>query len=467
MEKDTKLSDRKKREASRVPIAPVDNMHLKKLRLAKKWSQKHLSKMTKISLPTIARLEQNPQPTTTSVLAALARAYDVPIGTLMGEQVSDISRCAASPGTINHLVKFLNQVFLAGPAVPELLGAMTVFLGADFKKVATTACSMEREEEVLGLWSSIIAAYKNADWDHMCENIGAFIDLAHKMGRPYLAAVGHVYAAKAWRNRGTRDAVGEAKRELQKVPENAESFTLSRLAGKTMEQEERFGEALTEYRKAWQLIEITHRRDLVYAIEKTKLFRNLSGVHLQIARACAEKGRVKAKQLHLKEARKHFERAEKALADLNKHSEYAGKIERMKLTLRRAQLLEAEGDLTAAANTAVESYRQSKDAGQEHSIAKSVMYLVHICCVAGEYDRAWVYFKPLWQNRKQFTPPLKQVFDCWVGKHFKNLCREAQKNTSKDKEMTPVVFKPKMPITIDESGPIRFNARRKANRSPT
>lgn len=436
---------RKTGKQSNVDMVPIDREQLRQLRDVREWTQEDLAEKTSISVQTISRLERESHVTSTSVLAALAKAFSVPVGLLLGERVGQWSK--SLPGnTADALDQFLERLHTRSADVPKFLNSLTGLLARGTTVLTISESCVEKEEEILGIYASMIVCYETGRWQQMKDWSQTLIKKAQGLGRPCLAAVGHAYAAKALRNIGDEEA---AAAELNDLPEGAESFTLSRLRGKITQREDSTKDALHKamehYTRSQKLLLGSQRGDLICLVEKMKLYRNTASCCLRLA---SEKEQPKQ---NLKRAKEAIDQAKKTLAELEGISPYAANKERSFLALKQAQLKEAEGSPEKAAQTALQAYAQAKKEQQKHQEAKVVMYLVHACCKAGYYKRAVTFYAELQKHKGRFTPPLLRMYDWWVQDHEEQLVEYWPNKIENQGAKQPITFDPGHEIVIDES----------------
>jgi tetratricopeptide (TPR) repeat protein len=282
------------------------------------------------------------------------------------------------------------------------------------------------EEEVLGQWWSILSAYQRGDWYDMIRHCHALVDLGEALGRPYLIAIGHALMAKAIRNKGGRQAVDEAERELSEAlrGEDYQSPLTLRLKGKVHSRREELEKALSCYKEAESLMKRSSRSDAWFLLEKTKLLRNIATMHGRLAEQAQENGDISLKPNHLAQAERYITLCSDAVAVLENHLKAEADIERMMLAFCIARHLEDKGDLKGAMKEAEQALKLSVDLQQESYAARVRMFLFHAYMEDGNMEKAVNYFGSLlplakyssgrfeWHYGKYVKPREKDMVKC-------------------------------------------------------
>lgn len=426
------------RGKTQVPVTPVDAEALRRLRSQLDWNQEQLCEKSRVSIQTISRLEREPNVADTSTVVALAKALGVPVGTLLGEEPGNLDKVTAPPEVMRHLEEFVNRLFRTAQGTTKFLDAFTRYLEGDPDKVVTVMGTIDVEEEILGLWSSILHAYEGTDWGLMVQKTNALAEVAQRVGRPYLGAVAHAYAAKALRNTGNPGAMRQARSMLEKVPESARSPLLSRLRGKILEREENLEGALKCYEESLELSKKSPREDMLYALEKVKLLRNLVDLRVKMARRCNPEQK-EARSTHLQVAGEYLPLAEAAIKVLRTHSANTAEMEEGMLSFSRARHLEAQGRFEEARKLALVILNRQVAARSLYSVAKTHMFLIHVCIEAEKLDEACTLYASLRPLRPYFTRRLWMYHEEWVKPQEETIRKHLPKGRP---EVVPAKFEP-------------------------
>ena len=445
----TDRRDTRNRGPRKILRIPIDSQRLKKLRLRMGWKPIHLANKSGVSIQTICRLEQASEVTDTSTLVALAKTFNVPIGTLLGEKRLDLSQYSIQPEIEEALKPLLNQLFQT-PDLPNVLGRLTEFLKTGSpEKLSSMDYNISTEEEILGRWTSLIVAYENAEWEKMFEHANTIIKLGTDLNRPYLESIGHAYAAKAHRNMGKDEDQEKAREELENIPVEINSAIVYRLNGKILAKRDELDEARDCFEKAEQLFKTQpSRNNYLYALEKTKTLRNLARCHTRIANPVdAEKtGRTLPENptYHLDKAEKYLKETKKSLDELKNHCIRTWRIEEMLLQSARFHLAKVQGDYPKAIGHALKGLRLAKNAEANYGNAKMRMFLVHAYTELGEYENAFSLYSTLKANIFRFPAPLKKSYKDWVEPKREELDRWEKEACKKE---PPKAFRPVVTVS--------------------
>lgn len=417
---DKLLQDKKTESGLIMERGSFHGDRLRTLREQMKLSREELATKADISLQTIARLELTNAVSGTDTLAKLANILKVPCGYLLGEEVLNLSEFSI-PGEFQKKVAGFLEKLMATRNPSQLLEGLSIFLSSqqpDRIEGLLQTAGISEEEEVLGLWWSIVSAYQHGDWDTMIAKSQTLIDLAEGLGRPYLAALGHAYKAKAVRNKGGRDAIKKAEEELNEIlrAEKFQSALTCRLISKICSRQQNDLEALQWRKKSEELMLKSNRDDALFLFEKVKLFRGIASANVELARNAKKDNIESAVSEHLAEADAYLKLCKDAISRLEKQLEREAKVERMLLAFCTARYLEVSGKAESAVKSAKEALELAAEVGQESYAVRIRMFLCHMHVEIGKKDEAIHYFGSLiplqnyssgrygWQYQKYIGP---------------------------------------------------------------
>jgi len=424
---------------------------LKELRKKAGLSRHELFEKTGISVQTIARLEQNNVVTATDTLVKLADYFKRPYGYLLGEETPSLEKYSLSPELKSILIKFLDKLMEAKSSPLELLDAVCVLIDAQAGQVGTRK-GIEEEEEVLGLWWSIISAYEQSKWDTMIVKSKALICLAEALGRVHLAALGHAYTAKAVRNIAGEHAGENAEDELRKIPHEKEfqSALVFRMFGKIYSQAERLDEALKEYQKAESLMIESRRDDTLFLLERAKLLRNLSCVHRKLAEKAGESGDQEGKAGHLEEARKYLERCGDSIGRFAKTIEHEAGIEKLLLTYSWAWYYKVAGRREDAIDSAKQALKLAEQLEQAEYAAKIKMFLFHLYMEIGRKEDAIQYYGVIFPLEKYSGGRFKWHYENLILPHQSRILASLVKHFRRQKKDCDALIRQRQMLDSDK-----------------
>ena len=394
---------------------------LRRLRANRELSRREVAQGAGVSLQTVARLELSLHsvPTTTDTLVQLANFFHVPCGYLLGESFASIDGFGLSDELRKVLEKFITKLRGLGNNPIETLGKLALLLETN-KVELTSEANISLEEEILGLWWSVVSAYQQGDWAMMITKSERLINIAESLGRMYLAAIGHAYKAKALRNKGGEGFLKSSEGELRDIlaTETYQSGLTCRMIGKVYSREGKHDEAMREYKKAEKFVSESKRSDALFFLEKTKLLRNIARSHDRLAVVAKEKGDKTGRDYHLNEAERYIVLCEESIKDLGKQIKREAEIEKMLLARCRAYHLELLGKLRAAIEEAEAALKKANDLGEKDYAARIRMILFHVLMELDDKERAMYYFGSLFPLERYSRGRFAYHFERQVGPHI-------------------------------------------------
>jgi len=405
----------------------VDSKRLMRLRTEQNLSRRELASQAHVSLQTVARLELNRVVTTSNTLVKLAYFFGVPCGYLLGEDVTNTDEYGLNEELQGSIRRFLEKLPLDADKASDLLDEICIFVGRKGSLLATKE-GMSEEEEVLGLWWSIASAYQEGEWDTVISRSQELINIAEKLGRPFLAAIGHAYKAKGLRNKGGIRFLKNAEKELNEKLKGRkfQSAFTCRMIGKMYSREELYEEALRQYKKAETLMSESSRRDALFVLERTKLFRNIATTHGWLARKAEQNNNESEKNNHIGEAEKYIALCENSIKDLEKQVKRPADIERMMLTKCIAIHLEDSGKLWPAKDKAEEALQRANELGEKHYAARVRMLLFHLYMRLKKKEEAVQHLGSLFPLRRYKTGHFRWHYEKLVKPHEREMLEYVQ-----------------------------------------
>ncbi|MGC9454937.1 MAG: helix-turn-helix domain-containing protein [Phycisphaerae bacterium] len=411
----------------------VDCYRLKQYRRQRGWTQATLAANSGVAVQAIRRLEQRSGPANTTTVCSLAKALAIPVGALLGEPAFQIDSFSLPANARQPLREFVRHL-ASSPEPAKILGQLSKSLPAISETPRRPSATIQQEEQVLGTWSSLMAAYGEPDWTMMRKRARRLIELGEQLGRPTLVAIGRIYSAKATRNMPGRSPEQAAWDELMSLPRPFESSLACRLAGKIYmrthpDSRTKLSEndhstagssppkALRCYKAALDKLEEfpnCERDDFLYWQEKTKLHRNIARAYMQIACGPEEEhspGKLSRKQeSKLREAQAHLTQAWKALSQLKKHANYDHEVEEVLLLAVSARLLRLFGKYRQAIARSVQAQTLAVARGADYVYIKMAILQLRCHCEMDDYAKASRLYSELRELRPNFTPSLERAF---------------------------------------------------------
>lgn len=406
----------------------LNGARIRELRKKRGLRQEDVSRETGISLQTISRLERKSAVAGTNKLVKLANFFGVPYGYLLGEEAPRLSEYVAGRETRSGVEKLLSMLSGSRHKPAKMLEAFCAFLDADPQNLARSSGTMEEEEEILGLWWSIMSAYERGSWEYMISKAEALLRLGERLGCLHLVALARAYKAKAIRNTGTSTSLKEARQELEMIPKESDGFEsalIDRLSAKVLAREGKLKEALAKCKRAEELMKKSSREDVLFLLEKTKLMRNIAVLNGRLARKDeADKDRA-AKPIHIKEAEKYLDRCQDAIDNLSKYLKRGAKVERMLLAFAKARHFEIQSELEKALKSAKMALQFSEKLGEPGYGVRVKMFLVHVCMQLGYKEEAARYYGSLLPLRKYRTGWFEHHYTRWLEPYEKRISEYA------------------------------------------
>ncbi|MFC1783451.1 hypothetical protein ACFL02_07680, partial [Planctomycetota bacterium] len=363
-------------------------------------------------------------------LVKLSDIYNVPCGYLLGEDFLKFEDYVGSPEVIAKITKLLRILSNKVRYSPtEVLEALCSFLEADPQKLGNSAGSMVEEEEIFGLWWSIMTAYKNGDWHCMIEKTDDLLRMSEKLGRPFLAAIARIYKAQAFRNFGGEENLEKAEKEFNMLPSDSnvfESALINRLKAKLLRRREKLAEAIDYCKKAENLTNASSRGDALFLLERVKLMRYIAVLHSRLAKMKGDHDN-EDKSNHNSIADKYFKICEGAIRDLEKYHEQDAENEKMLLSFAKARHFYNLGKLEDSLKFAELSHEIATESKDENYAIKVKMYLVHILNEMNLEDKALNYFATLLPKREYIKVEFKKRYEDWFRPYEKKLSNNALK----------------------------------------
>jgi transcriptional regulator with XRE-family HTH domain len=391
---------------------------LRKLRDKNDLSRKELAKRVGVSHQTIARLELKNEVAGTDTLGKLADFFKVPCGYLLGEDSLDLGTYSIGDELMQKVVEFLDKIMGARNGPAPLLDSMCMFIDSQYDKLGTKE-GISEEEEVLGLWWSIVSAYSRGKWKVMIAKSEGLIRLAEALGRPNLAALGHAYKAKAIRNSGSKDAIKRAENEIRTLLEGEkfQSALTCRLIAKIYSRQKQPIKALDECLKAEKLMEESDRDDALFLLEKVKLLRNIASRNVDLAREMKKDRKKSLVSDYLLKADTYLKLCDGAISNLNKQLEMEAKTERMLIEFCRARYFDVSDNSDRAISCAEEVLKIARELDQESYAVRVRMFLCHIYVERVEKDKAIHYYGSLLPMRKYSKGRFRWQYERYVKEH--------------------------------------------------
>lgn len=389
----------------------IDHHRLKQLRIDKSVSQKQLAKSTGVSLQGIYRLERSPTVSTTLTLVKLARFFEVPYGFLLGEAEVDLSHYAADNQLAKQIKCLLDKlVSIERSQLEDAIEKFLILLESK-SKLSEQIQGITYEEELMGLWWSMMNAYQCDQWETIISKTNRFMELAKALNRPYLAALGKIYHTVALRKSGRAIQEEKIKSQLDAFgkSDTMKSALTLRMRGKALVRRGHYEDALKAYQAAQDIIEQSRRDDALFHLEKSKLLRNISTVY---QRQAQKKDTKKSANEYFMQGRLFLERAKRSLSSLQPNLPLQSKIEETLLYLCEAQFYEFEQKTKPALRLAQKALNMANE-NEHHGIAtRTRMYLFHLNMKDCHWEEGMKYLSQLF--------PLEQYQHGSFERHYRN-----------------------------------------------
>lgn len=358
--------------------------------------------------------------TRTDKLLKLADFFKVPCGYLLGQDVLDLSQYNLGDELKKKVIAFLEKLTAAKNPL-RLLEAIYVFLDTTEPDSIGTLIAKQgicEEEEILGLWWSIVSAYQRGDWKTMINKSDALINIGEALGRPYLVALGHTYKAKAIRNQGGKEAVEKAEKELKQVLEGEryQSALTCRLIAKIYSRRQQQEKALEECIKAEKLMNQGSRDDALFLLEKVKLLRNIASRNIELARKAKNQNNEPGAAEHLERVENYLKSCRDAIDQLEKQLKEEANVERMLLVFCSARYFEVTGKTNASIKSAKEALELAEKLGQDDYAVRVRMFLCHIYVEQGDKDRAIHYYGSLMPLQDYSSGKFEWQYQRYIGR---------------------------------------------------
>jgi len=412
------ITNNRSKDSENDKVGCIDNQRLRNLRKKVDISQAKLAKNIGISLQGISRLERHPTVITTETLVRLARFFEVPCGYLLGETEIELTKYAADDQLAKKIRELLDRIV----SVDRRMLASTIndfmLLVEAKSKEPEQPGSIVYEEEIVGLWWSIISAYQRCDWRTMIGKSNRLIEMAGGLKRPYLVALGLSYKAKALRSLGAVSELQQAESILTRAEKDVgmESALIHRMRGKVLVRQKRFQDALEEYSIALKEVESSKRNDALFHLEKTKLFRNLSTVHQRLAKESFKDGKMDERKKHLDEAMDFMGKCKESISHLAEHTREEAKTEEILLYSCEANFNEACDRRDAALRSAEKTLEKAIQLKNDGIATRTRMYLFHLNMVSNHEHNAMKYLVELF--------PLEKYRHGRFARHYENFVKK-------------------------------------------